>query len=87
MIEEWAARLLRVIHHYVEAARDRVEHSGVTRIAVDETAARRGHNYVSLLVDVVRRRVLFVTEAKDADTVEAFCPGPDCPWRKSPGHC
>jgi len=72
MIEEWDTRLWRVIHHYVEAARDRVEYSAVTSIAVDETAARRGHNYVSLFVDVVRRRVLFVTEGKDADTVEAF---------------
>jgi transposase len=72
MIEEWDTRLWRVIHHYVEAARNRVEHSAVTSIAVDETAARRGHNYVSLFVDVVRRRVLFVTEGKDADTVEAF---------------
>ena len=72
MIEEWDTRLWRVIHHYVEAARDRVEYSAVTSIAVDETAARRGHNYVSLFVDVVRRRVLFVSEGKDADTVEAF---------------
>src|SRR6516162_1221389 len=39
MIEEWATRLWRVIHRYVEAARDRAGHSVVTRIAVDETAA------------------------------------------------
>ena len=33
---------------------------------------RRGHNYVSLFVDLVRRRVLFVAEGKDAGTVDAF---------------
>ena len=64
MVDEWDTRLWRVIHHYVEAARDRVDHSDVTSVAFDETASRRGHNYVSLFVDLVRRRVLFVAEGK-----------------------
>jgi transposase len=84
MIDEWDTRLWRVIHHYVEAARDRADHSEVASVAGacpragqrpdpgDETASRRGHNYVSLFVDLVRRRVLFVAEGKDAGTVEAF---------------
>src|SRR5260370_1277551 len=37
-----------------------------------ETAARRGHNYVSLFIDLDCRRVLFATEGKDAATVAAF---------------
>jgi transposase len=72
MVDEWDTRLWRVIHHYVAAARDRVDHSDVTSVAFDETASRRGHNYVSLFVDLVRRRVLFVAEGKDAGTVDAF---------------
>ena len=72
MIDEWDTRLWRIIHHYVERARDRADHSDVTSVAFDETASRRGHNYVSLFVDLVRRRVLFVAEGKDARTVEAF---------------
>ena len=71
MVEEWDTRLWRLIHHYVEAARDRADHSEVTSVAFDETASRRGHNYVSLFVDLVRRRVVFV-EGKDAGTVDAF---------------
>src|SRR6476659_5649526 len=72
MIDEWDTKLWRVIHHYVEAARERADHSDVTSVAFDETASRRGHNYVSLFVDLVRRRVLFVAEGKDAGTVDAF---------------
>jgi transposase len=72
IVEEWDTRLWRVIHHYVEAARDRADHSDVTSVAFDETASRRGHNYVSLFVDLVRRRVLFVAEGKDAATVDSF---------------
>jgi transposase len=72
MIDEWDTRLWRVIHHYVEAARDRADHAEVTSVAFDETASRRGHNYVSLFVDLIRRRVLFVAEGKEASTVDAF---------------
>ena len=72
MIDEWDTRLWRIIHHYVAAARARADHSEVTSIAFDETASRRGHNYVSLFVDLLRRCVLFVAEGKDAGTVDAF---------------
>ena len=72
IVGEWDTRLWRIIHHYVEAALVRADHCEVTRIAFDETSARRGHNYVSLFVDLDCHRVLFATEGKDAATVAAF---------------
>jgi transposase len=39
---------------------------------VDETASKRGHNYISLFVDLEGPRVLFATEGRDAGTVAAF---------------
>ena len=53
-------------------ARARTDASEVTRVAIDETAARRGHDYITLFVDIDQARVLFATEGKDADTVAAF---------------
>jgi len=72
LVGEHDTRLWRVLHHYVEEARADADHSGVTRVAFDETAARRGHDYVSLFVDLDRPRVLFVADGKDATTVETF---------------
>ena len=72
MVDEWDTRLWRIIHHYVDEARGRADYSDVTRVAFDETAARRGHNYVSLFIDLDCRCVLFATEGKDAATVAAF---------------
>ena len=66
------ARLWRVLHHYVDQARARTDASEVTRVAIDETAARRGHDYITLFVDIDQARVLFATEGKDAETVAAF---------------
>jgi len=72
LVGEHDTKLWRIIHHYVDQARARVDASGVTRIGLDETAARRGHDYITLFVDLDQARVLFVTEGKDAATVAAF---------------
>jgi transposase len=72
LMGEHDTRMWRVLHHWVEEARERADYASVRRVAIDETAARRGHDYVSLFVDIDERRVLFVTEGRGADTVEAF---------------
>jgi transposase len=69
---EHDTRLWRILHAYIDDARAKADFSKVTRVAFDETAARRGHDYVSLFVDLDQHRVLFATEGKDAGTVEAF---------------
>jgi transposase len=72
IVGEHDTRLWRVVHHYVEAGRARTDAAEVTRVAIDETAARRGHDYITLFVDIDQARVLFATEGKDAATVAAF---------------
>jgi transposase len=72
LMKEHDTKLWRVLHHWVEAARARADYSAVRRVAIDETAAKRGHDYVSLFVDIDARRVLFVADGKDANTVAAF---------------
>jgi transposase len=72
MVGEHDTRLWRVVHHYVEQARARADASGVTQVAIDETAARRGHDYITLFVDIDQARVLFATEGRDATTIAAF---------------
>ena len=72
IVGEHDTRLWRVIHHYVDAARARTNASGVTRLAIDETAARRGQDYVTLFVDIDQARVMFATEGNDAATIAAF---------------
>jgi transposase len=72
IVDEHDTRLWRVVHHYVEEGRARTDASKVSRVAIDETAARRGHDYITLFVDIDQARVLFATEGKDAATVAAF---------------
>jgi transposase len=71
-VGEHDTRLWRVLHHYVEQARANADASEVTRVAIDETAARRGHDYITLFVDIDQARVVFATDGKDAGTIAAF---------------
>jgi transposase len=57
---------------YVELALDTMDLSELRAIALDETSCRKGHDYITLFVDMAKRRVIFVTEGKDATTINAF---------------
>ncbi|AXM14410.1 hypothetical protein BRN32_18105 [Xanthomonas oryzae pv. oryzae] len=41
-------------------------------MAIDETSRARGHDYVTLAADAQARRVIFVTEGRDAKAVKAL---------------
>jgi transposase len=71
-VGEHDTRLWRILHHYVDQARERVDLSNITRFGVDETASKRGHNYVSLFVHLEDRKVIFATEGKDSSVIKRF---------------
>jgi transposase len=66
-------RLWALMKKYTSSARAEADYSSVTRIGVDETAARRGHDYVSLFVDVEAHKTLFVAEGRDHQVLQSFC--------------
>ena len=72
MTREHDTRIWRVVEHHVHAARDQLDCTGVRRVGVDETSARRGQDDVSIFADMHARRVLFATEGRCADTVARF---------------
>ena len=65
-------KLWRMMHYYTEAARQQEDYSGVKKIGVDETSKAKGHDYVSLFVDLAERRTIFVAEGKGSETMAAF---------------
>jgi transposase len=65
-------RLWRTLDHYVEQARAQEDFSGVTAVGLDETAARRGHAYISLFHDLDVGRLLFGCEGRKGAVVGQF---------------
>jgi transposase len=72
MVGETDTLLWRVIDHYVPEARAAVDMANFHAVGVDETSSRRGHDYITLFVDLEARRLLFATPGKDATTFERF---------------
>jgi len=72
LVGENDTRLWRIVIHYVEAALARLDLADLRRVCIDETAAKRGHSYISLFVDIDARKVVFIADGKDANTVVEF---------------
>ena len=75
-----AAKILRcnekalssILCYWVEQAVDSEDLSDVIALALDETSFKRGHKYVTVIIDAIMRRVIGVEEGKDKEAVEKF---------------
>ena len=72
LVGEHDTRIWRVLHYYVDEAREEADHAEVERIGMDETASRRGHNYITLFYDLDEKRLLFGTEGRKQGVVSEF---------------
>jgi transposase len=66
------ARTVGETWHRVHAMRSSVSLSSVDAVAFDETSYKRGHNYLTLAADTDARKVIFVTEGRDAEAIVGF---------------
>lgn len=65
-------RLWRVLDHYVMEAHRKKDWSQVTRIMVDETSARRGHRYVTVVLDADSHDLLLLVEGRSSEAIAEF---------------
>ena len=65
-------RLWTLLELYVNAARFDEDYSELHTIGMDETSAARGHDYITLFVDLEERKTVFVTDGKGSETVREF---------------
>ena len=67
-------RLWRIVHHYVTAAMNRLDLSGLKAFSLDETKSRKGHRYVTVFIDLDRadKPVVFAVSGKGKQALKAF---------------
>lgn len=61
-----------MLERYVTKTLASNDYSQLTTVGMDETSKRKGHDYITLFVDLAQRRTIFITEGKDQETVKAF---------------
>ena len=65
--------LWRIFHYYVQTKLiGEFDFKNVKRVCVDETATKRGHNYVSIFTDYDTGNVLYVVEGRKKDVFSTF---------------
>ncbi|MBI5774937.1 MAG: ISL3 family transposase [Verrucomicrobia bacterium] len=69
---ETAPRLWRLLHKHVDAAYAEADFSAVSCVGVDEMSVRKGHKYISVFADLLRKRVLFAAEDRDSSVFPQF---------------
>lgn len=65
-------RLWRVIEHHVDTARAHEYYDEVARVGIDETASRRGQQYITVVHDLDAGRIVFACEGRDKTTIARF---------------
>jgi transposase len=67
-----AYRVLAICRRYVSLALQAADFSDVTALAIDETSRAKGHDYITLAADAIKRKVLAVAEGREARSVAAI---------------
>jgi hypothetical protein len=57
---------------YINAARFNEDYSDIEAIGIDETSISRGHKYISLFVDLKKKKTTFITAGKDSGVIADF---------------
>jgi len=65
-------KLWTMLERYTDKTQKVSNYQGMSAIGMDETSRAKGHEYITLFVDLETKRTIFVTEGKDSKTVEKF---------------
>jgi len=69
VVKVYPNRIWRVFNYWISIAHKKDVIEDLTQVGFDETSTRKGHNYITTMVDLKQRRVLFATEGKGADCI------------------
>jgi transposase len=64
--------IVKIMRYWVNKAVDGMDVSNVAHLAIDETSFKRGHKYVTLIIDAAKRRVIDVENGRDKEAVRLF---------------
>jgi len=62
----------RPLEKYVDKALEFEDYSHITAIGMDETSRTKGHNYITLFVNMLKSKTVHIAEGKDYKTVVDF---------------
>jgi len=65
-------KLWHMIECYVKKSLNDANHSRVTCLGIDETSRLKGHDYITLFVDLMAKKTIHISEGKSHEAVHDF---------------
>ncbi len=72
IIKESDAKIWNILKKYVDKALLLNDYQDIHAVGMDETSMKKGHNYITIFVDLLKKRTIFISEGKDSNTIKAF---------------
>jgi transposase len=72
IVNESDYKIWSMIERYMNLALASNDYSDLKAVGMDETSLRKGHDYITLFVDLLKKRTVFIAEGNDQKTVESF---------------
>jgi transposase len=70
VLQVYPNRLWTIFNYWISIAHKEDTIGDIEEIGFDETSVKKGHNYVTTMVNLKERRVLFATQGKGASCIE-----------------
>ncbi len=70
VVDVYPNRLWNIFNYWISIAHNKDEIKDVHAVGFDETSTKKGHNYVTTMVDLDQRRVLFAAEGKSSESIK-----------------
>lgn len=62
-------RIWTIFNYWISRAHSADQLKGLRQVGFDETSTKKGHHYVTTMVDLQERRVLYASQGKDSDCI------------------
>ncbi len=70
ILKIYEMRVWRIFQYWIDRAYNKSDQRDTTKVGIDETSSKKGHNYVTIAVDMDKKNVIFATPGKGADCIE-----------------
>ncbi len=69
LLNEYPNRLWTIFNYWIGIAYSEADHSGIKSLGIDETSSKKGHDYLTVAMDMDSSKVVHVTQGKGAETI------------------
>jgi transposase len=69
VLKEYPNRIWTIFNYWISIAYNEADHSEIATLGIDETSSKKGHDYLTVAMDIDNSNVVHVTPGKGADTI------------------